>query len=106
VPGGGRTLLRQETLRHRRPPVCRGAGGHAAIDRGSACPPSVRRRRGAVSSDLDLCQEEAKTRHHKTEPHQSKAGANPREKRSLFGEIIPHVSPWLTSDGSFHCWLF
>jgi hypothetical protein len=61
-----------------------------------------RRHRSAVSSEVDLCQDEAKTRHHETEGHQSKAGANPREERSLFGEMIPHVSPWLTSDARFH----
>src|SRR5436305_11828662 len=83
-----------------------GIHGHPDRDKRRSDPKGepVRRRCRAVWTDPDLCQEEAKTRHHKTEPHQSKAGAYPREERSLFGEIIPHVSPWLSSAGALHSW--
>jgi len=53
---------------------------------------TVRRCRGTASSDLDLCQGEAEPPP-QNRTHESKAGANPREERSLFGEIFPHVSP-------------
>src|SRR5436190_19434563 len=49
-----------------------------------------------------LLQEETEASHHETESHQDETGANPCEHRSLFGEIIPHVSDWLPYDGRFH----
>src|SRR6266849_3696491 len=41
-------------------------------------------------------------RHHESESHQRDTRANPGEKRSLFGEIIPQVSHWLFFDRGIH----
>jgi hypothetical protein len=49
----------------------------------------VRLDTGGVLGRLGLARHNPNMRHHEPEPHQGDAGANPRQKRSLFGEIIP-----------------
>src|SRR6266545_1004651 len=56
----------------------------------------------AVLRDAGLAREQLEMRHHEPETHQSNAGANPREKRSLLCEIIPQISPGFFSDGDVH----
>jgi hypothetical protein len=54
-----------------------------------------------------LCQvglicENPKVRQHNPESHQCDASANPREKRSLLGEIISQIRHWLSFDLRIH----
>jgi hypothetical protein len=52
--------------------------------------------------DVGLVPENPKMRHHKPEPHERDARANPGEKCPLFREIIPQVSHWLFFDRGIH----
>src|SRR5258705_2009428 len=57
---------------------------------------------GGVLRHVGLVPENPEVRHQEPESHQCDAGANPGEKRSLFGEIIPQVSRWLFFDRGIH----
>jgi hypothetical protein len=48
---------------------------------------------GSVLRNVGFVREKPKMRRDETECHQSDAGADPRKKRSLFGEIVPQISP-------------
>ena len=71
--------------------------------------PQTRELRSYITEILEegklLLREQVKMRHREPESHQGDASANPCEKRSLFGEIIPQVSRRLFPDGDIHSWL-
>src|SRR5260370_31521562 len=52
--------------------------------------------------DMGFVREQLEMRYHEPESHQSDAGANPREKRSLFRKIIPQISDRPSFDGGIH----
>src|SRR5271166_2594205 len=62
----------------------------------------VRLGRRTVLDDLELLQEKSEARHNKAESHQGKAGAHPRQKRSLSGEIIAQGSRLLIARWAIH----
>ena len=51
---------------------------------------------------VGLFAENPEVRHQKPESHQRDARANPGEKCSLFGEIVPQVSHWVFYDRGIH----
>ena len=57
---------------------------------------------GGVSRRVGLICGNTEVRQHDSKCHQRDAGANPREKRSLFGEIISQVSCWLSARRGVH----
>ena len=57
---------------------------------------------GGVLRQVGLVGENPEVCHHKPECHQCDTRANPGEKRSLFGEIIPQVGHWLCFDRGIH----
>jgi hypothetical protein len=57
---------------------------------------------GGALCQVRLICENPEMRQHKPECHQCDASANPREKRSLFGEIISQIRHWLSFDLRIH----
>src|SRR3981189_1261960 len=57
---------------------------------------------GGVLRQVGLVPENPEVPHQEPESHQRDAGANPGEKGSRFGEIIPQVSTWLFFGRGIH----
>ncbi len=95
VTGRSTTSVPRFTARTKRICCTRGehVHDHADQDQGGAGP--QREARGMQSqgmlAEFHFAQEQAEARHHEAESHQRQAGADPREKRPLGGQVYARV---------------
>src|SRR5271165_6484045 len=85
-------------------PCGKNSDHHSGADK---CGPEPKRRpvrlgRRTVLDDLELLQEKSEARHNKTESHQGKPSAHPRQKRSLSGKIVAQGSRLLIARWAIH----